>query len=369
MKITFPHMGNVYIAGKAFMEELGQEVIPPPRCSNRTLELGTKYSPEMMCLPFKINIGNYIESIEKGADTILLTGSCGPCRFGYYSVLEKNILLDLGYDVDVIVFDPIGEGVGKLKDSVSKALNVRKTKDIIRAGKLGWPLIRKTDELTQFANEKRAYAIDSNDVDIVMEDYYQNIENTYGAAELLNLIDETHEKLEAIKIDKNKDPIKIGIIGEIYTIVEPFVNLEVEKKLGHMGVYVEKSLTPTLWVEQHISKFPFGSKEVNEMFKLAKPYLRTLVGGHTRETVGSAISYSLKGFDGVIQILPLNCMPEIVAKSILPTVQKDYNIPIMTLVVDEMTGEAGYLTRLEAFVDLLKKRREDKKVEKLLFGC
>jgi predicted nucleotide-binding protein (sugar kinase/HSP70/actin superfamily) len=32
----------------------------------------------------------------------------------------------------------------------------------------------------------------------------------------------------------------------------------------------------------------------------------------------------------------------------------------MTLVVDEMTGEAGYLTRLEAFIDLINKRRERK---------
>lgn len=92
---------------------------------------------------------------------------------------------------------------------------------------------------------------------------------------------------------------------------------------------------------------------------MAKPYLKTLVGGHGRETVGSAIYYRNMGFDGVIQLLPLNCMPEIVAKSILNTVSKDLDFPIMTLILDEMTGEAGYLTRLEAFVDLLKRRKEE----------
>jgi len=51
-------------------------------------------------------------------------------------------------------------------------------------------------------------------------------------------------------------------------------------------------------------------------------------------------------------------MPEIVAESILPAVERDYNIPILTLIIDEMTGEAGYMTRIEAFVDLLRKRRE-----------
>ena len=360
MVLTFPHLGNVHIAGKAFLEELGQEVVSPPPCTKRTLEIGTKYSPETICLPFKINIGNYIESIEKGADTILITGSCGPCRFGYYSVLEESILRDLGYDVDFIVFDPLREGLGQLKDGISKALNIKSLNNLIRAGKIGWLLIKRTDYLTQLSNEKRAYAIDSYQVDRIMNDYSSEVEKTFGAKNMLNLISETEQRL------KN---IKIGIIGEIYTIIEPFVNLEIEKKLGHMGVLVEKSLTPTKWVEHHVSKFPFGSKEENEKYKLAKPYLSTLVGGHGRETVGSAIYYALKGFDGVIQLLPLNCMPEIVAKSILPTVQKDYNIPIMTLVLDEMTGESGYLTRLEAFVDLLTRKREEEKNERILYGC
>ena len=60
MKITFPHMGSVYIASKALVEDLGHIAVPPPRCSKKTLDIGTKYSPESICLPLKINIGNYI---------------------------------------------------------------------------------------------------------------------------------------------------------------------------------------------------------------------------------------------------------------------------------------------------------------------
>ena len=35
---------------------------------------------------------------------------------------------------------------------------------------------------------------------------------------------------------KNKKPIKIGIVGEIYTVLEPFANLNIEKQLGDLGV-------------------------------------------------------------------------------------------------------------------------------------
>ena len=357
MKITFPHMGNVYIAGKAFFEELGQEVIPPPICSRKTLELGTKYSSETICLLLKIMIGNFIESIEKGADTILLTGSCGPCRFGFYSILEENILNDLGYDVEFIVFDPIGEGWVPLKESIFRTFKATNIKEVASAGKLGWKLIKRSDYITDLSNQKRAYAIDSYKVDLIMDNYYRQIEKAFGEKGMMNLMSNTIEALNQVEIKENYNPIKIGLIGEIYTIIEPFVNLEIERKLGHMGVLVEKSLTPTAWIEHHIAKFPFGSKTENQKYKLAKPYLKTLVGGHGRETVGSAIYYSKEGFDGAIQLLPLNCMPEIVAKSILSNVSRDLNFPVMTLILDEMTGEAGFMTRLEAFVDLLKRRR------------
>lgn len=88
-----------------------------------------------------------------------------------------------------------------------------------------------------------------------------------------------------------------------------------------------------------------------------------MIGGHAQETVGNTVLYAKGGYDGVVQIYPLTCMPEIVAESILPAIERDYNIPILTLIIDEMTGEAGYLTRIEAFVDLLKRRRERAEIE------
>jgi predicted nucleotide-binding protein (sugar kinase/HSP70/actin superfamily) len=81
------------------------------------------------------------------------------------------------------------------------------------------------------------------------------------------------------------------------------------------------------------------------------------IGGHGVETVGNAILSSKGGFDGIIHLYPLTCMPEIAAHSAFGTIQSRYGVPIMTLVVDEMTGEAGYNTRLEAFIDMLRMRK------------
>jgi predicted nucleotide-binding protein (sugar kinase/HSP70/actin superfamily) len=57
-------------------------------------------------------------------------------------------------------------------------------------------------------------------------------------------------------------------------------------------------------------------------------------------------------------VAPFTCIPEIVAKSILPRVSQDFRIPVLSLTIDEQTGRAGVETRLEAFIDLLRERRE-----------
>ncbi|WDV44471.1 CoA protein activase [Clostridiaceae bacterium M8S5] len=358
MKITFPHMGNAYIGAKAVIEDCGIEVIVPPKCSKKTLELGTKYSPETICLPLKINIGNYIESIKKGADTIIITGSTGPCRFGLYSVVEEEILRDLGYDVKFLVIDAFEKNDNSLLNQFSKLKSKQKI-NVLTSFLKGKKIIIMADRLTTLSNRKRAYTNNKREIDKIMDDYRDQIYHSKGSNKIIEIIKKTNEKLLSIKEDNTKDVLEIGIVGEIFTVIEPFVNLEVERKLGYFDVLVHRYHSPSTWIENHMSiKALFGGSLEREILKEARKYFKTLVGGHGRETVGSSIMYAKKKYDGIIQIYPFGCMPEIVAASVLPSVSKEYNIPIMTLIVDEMTGEAGYITRIEAFVDLLRKRKE-----------
>ncbi|MDR3289397.1 MAG: CoA protein activase, partial [Peptococcaceae bacterium] len=158
-----------------------------------------------------------------------------------------------------------------------------------------------------------------------------------------------------------KAPLRIGVIGEIYTILDPFSSLDMEKSLGYMGVEVDRSLYLSGWVGKHILQgWRQGYRPLKQYEKLARPYLPHFVGGHGQETVGAAVEFARRRVDGVIHLLPLNCMPEIVAAAILPQIQRDYGIPMMTLTVDEHTGRAGFQTRLEAFADLAQLAREDR---------
>ncbi|HLE01930.1 MAG TPA: CoA protein activase, partial [Dehalococcoidia bacterium] len=74
--------------------------------------------------------------------------------------------------------------------------------------------------------------------------------------------------------------------------------------------------------------------------------------------VGEKVLHA-RHFDGLVHLAPFTCMPEIIAQNILPSVKED--IPVLTLLCDEQTGKQGMLTRLEAFVDLLKRRRASRR--------
>lgn len=353
-------MGNTYIPIKMILEELDIEVVCPPKCSKKTLELGSKCSPEFICVPFKLNMGNYIEGINLGADTVFMLSGCGPCRFGVYHALQNDILKDLGYNVEFLTSDRFSslKGLIEFLETLNKASKKASYIKILRTFKKGFKILKLADDVHDLTNKIRPREINKGDVDKITQKFEKDILKAYGYKETLEVLKDYKEKLLNIEIDKDKELLKIAVIGEIYTIIESFININIEKKLGNMGVEVYRCESATEFVLEQLEFLPFVHSEKEIIYKAASPYLNTPIGGHGINTIGNAVRFSDKGYDGLIHLLPFTCMPEIVARSILPTIEKDKDIPILTLVLDEMTGEAGYLTRLEAFTDLLKQRRE-----------
>jgi predicted nucleotide-binding protein (sugar kinase/HSP70/actin superfamily) len=358
MKITFPHMGNTYIVAKALLDDVGVDYIIPPYNNKRALEIGTKYAPEMVCLPLKINLGNYIEAYEKGADTVLITGGRGPCRFGYYCEMSREILRDNGFNMDVITLEVSQEGFNELLRRIRRITGEINVKKILKVIKNTTLVSKRVDELERLTYKLRPREIKKGSTDKIYKEFQRKVKEVRGSSQILKLINNTKSRLIRLEIDREFKPLKIGIVGEIYTTIDPFTNFHIESILGNMGVEVDRSNTVSGWIIEHMLKAIVPFKKDIRYKEAAKPYLGAMIGGHAQETIGNTVLYAKDGYDGVVQIYPLTCMPEIVAESILPAIERDYNIPVLTLIIDEMTGEAGYLTRIEAFVDLLNRRRE-----------
>jgi len=152
--------------------------------------------------------------------------------------------------------------------------------------------------------------------------------------------------------------VKIGLTGEIFAVLDPFYNQDIECELGRVGAEVHRTLMISNWLQGNMILGAFGFPHNKNIDRAAKPYLRANVSGEGWATLGETVICAEKGFDGMVELLPFTCEPEITALNILPRVSQDYNIPVISFIFDEQSGRAGMRTRVEAFIDLLYRRRE-----------
>jgi predicted nucleotide-binding protein (sugar kinase/HSP70/actin superfamily) len=358
MKITIPHLGNVYIAAKILFDGLCIDYVIPPLNNREALFLGSKYSPEEMCLPFKLMIGNYLAGIREGADTVLLVSSCGPCRFGEYSELQVKILKQLGHDMEFIVLDPVKNlGVREFINRLRRAgsSSPKKPSRKLHALQNAYVAMRLMDDIEREVHWRAGFEQNPGECKKLLKQCRETVFQCDQPEKALELLRCFRADVKKLKLSPDKNPLKIAIIGEIYTVIEPFTNLYIEDLLMDLGISVSRRLTPSWWVQDMLLKMIRMNSR--ELLSASSEYLPLNIGGHARECIGEAVLAARDGMDGAIQIFPMGCMPEIVSKSILPTLSREKNLPVLTLVVDEMTGEAGYMTRIEAFADLLERRR------------
>jgi len=356
MKITFPHMGNMHIAIKALMEGLKLEVVPPPPISKRTFELGIKNSPEFACMPLKINLGNFIEALENGADTIVMAGGWGPCRFGYYAQVERDILEDLGYKFKMIVLESPDSKIYDLTNQLKSLGKNVSLWEAIKAIKYGWSKLNALELVERQFDYYLPRVWDKNRVEKINDEAAVKIDEAANKTEAQEAALEAITEMRLLDL-KMHQPLKIGLVGEIYTLLEPAANYDICRLLGRMDVEVSRSTYLTEWLNDHLMKGWVKKSNRKQLIAVAKPYLNYEVGGHGLETVGHTVQYARMKHDGIIQIGPLTCMPEIVAQSIIPSISEREDIPCMTLWFDELSGTAGLNTRLEAFADMVKRQK------------
>jgi predicted nucleotide-binding protein (sugar kinase/HSP70/actin superfamily) len=348
-------MGESYRTFRMLMNDLGNEVILPPRPNKRTLDFGVRYSPEFACLPLKILLGTYIETCKMGAELIVTSGGSGPCRAGLYGQLHKKILNSIGFPVDIIVFEapknhPI-DFLRKIRRLNPCRLSYRAVWECI---KRSWEKLKYLDDMEKLTHVVRPREMAKGSTTRVYREVLEWLDSAYTMSEIKDAGESALEAVRAVPQNPDKKVLKVGIVGEIYVLLEPASNLEIEETLGNLGVEVHRSMFLTGWTKDNTVK---ETSEILTVKDAAKPYIPLCIGGHGQESVGHTVLYAKEGFDGVIQLAPFTCIPEIVARTILTRVSREHNIPVLTFFLDEQTGKAGMATRLEAFTDLMRRKK------------
>lgn len=355
MIVTFPHMGAMHITLRTLFTGLGLEVLPPPPITKKTMDLGAKYAPEMSCLPFKVTLGNFIEALEQGANTIITCGGVGPCRLGYYAEVQKNILKELGFEFEMIAIEPDVIEVLKILCRLTPG---KSWKAIYTAFKLAGAKMTVLDSMEEKICSIRPREKVTGMADLFWQQAISGIEVAQNIDRVKVVEEVFNEKINKVGLKLGYDPLRIGIVGEIYVMLEPFVNQDMVRLLGKMGVEVHKTMFLTDYVRVHLQRDRQYYNVYQQIVDMAKPYMGHYVGGHAIKSIGCTVQMSKAGLDGIVHIFPFNCMPEVIAKNILPQVSKEVNMPVLSLAFDEHSGEAGVLTRLEAFIDLLQYSRQ-----------
>lgn len=361
IKVAFPHMGTISIAWAAGLRKIGVEPYVPPYTSKKTLSYGTKNSPEAICLPYKLILGNFIEAIEGGADYVAMITSPGICRLGEYGNNIYNTLKDLGYKANYIELS-LYDGIKGLYNFLKEISGKNDPVLIMRAINITIRKIFAIDDLDRALSYYRAREIKPGEAEKHYKKALRMIDKVESTLDLKHVYNEALKEIEKTEIDPNREVLHVDLTGEIFLVNDEFSNQNIERELGRMGVETRRSLTVGSFLKDAIIPKAFRGPETHlqRAERMAKPYLMRDIGGDALECVSDVVFADEHGKDGIIHISPFTCMPEIMSQNIFPTMRSEHEIPILTLIMDEQTGKAGYITRLEAFVDLMRRKKRAK---------
>lgn len=288
-----------------FFTDLGAQVIQSPLSTKQLLEMGVRHSVDETCLPVKMYIG-HVAALQDVVDYLFVPRIVS-VKEGDYHCPKFSGLPDMIRSV-FPNSRPILEVVADRTEKRGEFL-----KSLYKVGK----------------------HFTSNPARIYM---------TYKQA-LQHWRETKNEWMRSFIFPVpqfGENPLTVAVIGHSYNLYDAYINNNLLEALTRLGAHV---ITP----EDINYKLVMGHAETcspNLCWSLGKKLYGTAVEYGGKETV-----------DGVILIMSFECGPDsLLMDMINRELTSHYNKPTMTLVIDEHSGEAGLMTRLEAFLDMVKRR-------------
>jgi predicted nucleotide-binding protein (sugar kinase/HSP70/actin superfamily) len=275
-----------------FFESLGFEVLLSPKTNREIVEIGVEISDPENCFSNKVYFGHLI----------WLDGKCDLIFVPRLKTNEEK----LEYCPKFFALPDLAKILVKTK-ILTETFDEKKEKFEKTLIKLGKKLKKNKEEI-----EKA-------------------IENSIKKEKEIKE-KEKKEFFEKIRSKKKK----IVLVSHPYNLYDEYVNLRMEEKLVKLGVQ------PIFVNEVPISNFQIPNHEW--------PTFHWEFGKEIMEKVENVLEYKV---DGAIQISSFACGCDAVLKEFVEKRFKENKIPFLYLIIDEHTGEAGFQTRLEAFIDTL----------------
>jgi predicted nucleotide-binding protein (sugar kinase/HSP70/actin superfamily) len=323
-----------YPQWRTFFEELGYKVVLSNKTSRRIVDLGIKVTLNDACIPIKLFHGHVINLIEKKVDAIFsprivsvdsnatlcpkFLGLPDMCR---YSIDDLPLWIDeridnrrKGYREQEFYVN-IGKKLGKSKAEVMPAYQkaVKAQEDFRRMiVDAGMPAL---DAIDVFDNKG-----DPDEAILKYKDKLKQAEDNNGGPRRLNY----------------------AIIGYVYLVYDDFVNANFLKKMEELNITPHTfDMLPEQSIDNQTEKLP-----------------RNLFWMFSNRVVKAAYHYmDLEKLDGIIHLSAFGCGPDAMTTKIIEIHAKSHaHIPYTRILLDEHTGEAGLVTRLESFTDMIRRK-------------
>lgn len=316
LKVGIPHSlfyFYYYPLWKTFFEELGVQVIKSHPTSRLTVDQGVRLAVDEACLPIKIYFGHVKELAEKGVDYLFVPR--------LVSVEAKGFICPKFMGLP----DMIRASISNLPPLIDLTIDISKTdkylhREIVRVGRLFKASPKSTREAYQRGQQELRFCRALAAQGLTPQEAIQVWEG-----EEVTRLDTPH--------------LRLGVLGHGYSLYDATISMNLIAHLRALGceVVLVEHVDPQN-IEAHAAT-------------LAKRVFWTL----GRKMVGSGLYFDQdKHIDGIVYLACFGCGPDSLIGEII---ERRMNKPFIMLTVDEHTGEAGMLTRLEAFVDMIERQR------------
>jgi predicted nucleotide-binding protein (sugar kinase/HSP70/actin superfamily) len=303
---------------KVFFEEIGVQVITSGKTTRQTLDSGVREALADACVPIKVFFGHALALKDKVDFLFIPRIVC---------LNKKTVYCPKFLGLP----DMIRYGLSNMPPIIDVRIDNRERKNSIFSA---YYTVGKMLDASPL-NIIRAYL----KARLTQQKFQRVLNSGLQPLEAMDVLFKG-KKYQSIK---KPGQLTFAVVGYPYAIHDPYISVDVVEKLRQMNVQV---LTPDNIPPRKLNRQKHGSG-------------KRMFWTFSERTLRAAKYFARRsGVDGLIHLTAFGCGPDsIIDRFIQFNNKNDGNIPFMSLTIDEHSGEAGIGTRLEAFVDMVKRKK------------
>jgi len=304
-----------YPLWKTFFTDLGAEVISSGDSNRQIVDKGISAAVDETCFPVKVYFGHVQELCNLQLDYIFLPR--------LVSVEEKSYICPKFMGVP----DMIKAAIPNLPTVIDMLVDISKKKNYLQQE------IKRVGKL--FTRDEKAIAAAYRHGLAELHKCRLIAEQGYSSNEAIDIWEGQN-----IFLPTNGD-LRVGVLGHGYSLYDQCISMNLIKRLREMGCQVQL----------------LEACDKNKVEQAAATLPKRVFWTLGRKTVGAALHMAAdEEIDGIIYLACFGCGPDSMIGDLIE--RKMSSKAFMTITIDEHSGEAGMVTRLEAFCDMLRRRRQ-----------